>query len=180
MATQSQRHSLGDVWKAVNQQGNEISEIKAAQRGTDQKLIGVTDGIRRLEGLFHELADRQNRPTNWLGVASLFFTIVAGFVVFVSLQIHPLQNSDADLKNDVAEIRQTLLDRAYVMGQDNKELEWHRTWLGFVENQLDVERARNADIEERVSRTEGRLEMMIEKIQEIDTLGSRRWNESPK
>jgi glycerol kinase len=46
----------------------------------------------------------------------------------------------------------------------------------LFESQMDIERARNADIEERLSRLEGLVERLTHQVDQVDSGGSRRWN----
>ncbi len=61
-------------------------------------------------------------------------------------------------------------------GSHDKALEWHSEWLAFMERQVDDERRISADLQERVSRMEGRHEMLVDRVKDIDDKGSRRWN----
>jgi hypothetical protein len=64
-----------------------------------------------------------------------------------------------------------------LIGEHNKQLEWLLDWVSRLEGRIIDEEARNADLEERVARGEGRQEILHEQVREIDVNGTRRLNQ---
>jgi hypothetical protein len=147
------------------------------------------------------LLKRSEQPTNWVGIGGLVF-MVFGFLGSVMLFMTGT-NKEAiqDLANELktrtplvyglpevvennANWNKSLSERVRTAEQAVSSLhkadEWHEEWLKTHESQNDIERARNADIEERVSRTEGIVERLGTQVEQIDRNGSRRWNASPQ
>jgi len=191
-------HNLGDVWGRLNQQSDQIASIAKGQAGTDARLQSLEskfdDGFMRLNRTLETLSDRVNRPppaTNWIGFGSMsaaIVTLMAGFVILVTSPMSETQRNLAstvvrlndDMDQKLTTMNSELTRRAFTIGADSKSIEWHAHQLSVFENQMDIERSRNADIEERVSRMEGRQEMLVDRVKDIDDKGSRKWNDADR
>lgn len=194
MAEEKQEHDLHQLWQRVNSQSSDLGEIARNQTSTDQKLDGfivrVEDSMRNITNGLKAISDRVYQPApapNYVGVASVFITALTTMVGFVYLTVAPLDERDKELaialtrsiensENRFVLLAQELNIRQKSIGGILAKQEWNQTWLGTIEEQLNLERARNADLEERVSRTEGRVELLIDRVKDIDSAGSRRWN----
>lgn len=150
------------------------------------------------------LLSKSDQPTNWVGIGGLMFVVFGFLVTLMQLSTGSNRTSidtiSSEVKtraalvyespkrfealehllNDTRDWQRTVSDRVMniekLSAQNNTLNQWHNTWLSTVESQLDIERARNALIEQRTSKTEGELERLTNQVTEIDIGGSRRWN----
>ena len=158
---------------------DEVREIVPAMHEHTSDLHYIKASQLRLEESVKELVERENQPTNWIGIGGLMLTlatIMAGFVILVT---NPLEDSLNDVIAVQVEDDKAMTDRAYMLG-------------GFTERfkQLDIReqaiRLHISDEEEREFSTlektavlQGRFEELSERVRDIDNNGSRRWNSSP-
>lgn len=184
MSDEKTTHSTNDLWKRINQQSDQISSLATAQAKTDEQLQGliatVDSGFARTESAVAELAHRLNKPAqpfNWFGLVASFVGLVSLMGSFVILNTNPISDRVDMHFTAISKINEDLSQRAYRFGVIDAENARQQQWVSNIETQLDIERARNADIEERVSRMEGRHQMLVDRVKDIDDKGSRRWNE---
>lgn len=196
MSETKQSHDLDQLWERVNNQTSELSEISRSQTATEQKLDGfitrVDESMRTITSSLKALTDRVYQPpppADYKGALSVLITALTAMVGFVYLTVSPLSKTDeniVDVLSDVTAnterkfelVAAELNTRQRTLGGMESILEWHQRELDIFQQQMDTERARNADIEERVSRAEGRMEMLIDRVKDIDDGGSRRWNKN--
>ena len=170
-----QKHGTADVWKRLNEQGDSIAQIAAAQAKTDAKLDALADrldaGISTMTRAVTDLSSSVNRPTNWVGVGGLIAVITSGLISFVVLVNSPTDDkADRALTRHTA-VRDELEDRAYEIGSHQESRDW-------VERELDQIRAEIAVLqatERTFHYTRGRLEELSDRVDDMDNLGSRRW-----
>lgn len=174
------RDNEHSVWKRLNQQSDQIADIAKGQASTDARLESLEskfdDGFRSLNISINRMTERASQPTNWIGFGSMAVSIVLAMAGFVVLVTGPLGENQQRITDSIVGINSELAMRAFTIGADSKSIEWHADQLNTFEAQMDIERARNADIEERVSRMEGRQEMLVDRVKDIDENGSRKWN----
>jgi hypothetical protein len=87
--------SSGAVWDRLNQQSDFISELARSQAATEANLAAlaqsVASGFDSINGSLNRIIERENRPTNWIGLGSLLVVVVGGLLTFVALQTDPVR-----------------------------------------------------------------------------------------
>ena len=123
------------------------------------------------------LTDRASNPTptNWVGIGSLLLALVLAGGGFVALTTEPMQSDIHQLQlkdqanDDLHSKRGEIIGGSTEMIQDNKE-EVVKLWREVSELRRDL-----LDIATNQAYNAARSEMMEEKVQAIDELGSRKW-----
>lgn len=180
-----------DVWNRLNQQSDQIAHIAKGQASTDARLASLEskfdEGFRSLNIAMNRLTERASQPTNWIGFGSMavsMVTVMAGFVILVTSPMSKTMDQMTELIRDnrdrtelkIESIQSSLENRAFRIGKLEESVRHLEQQNQLNDSRQDIERARNADIEERVARTEGRHEMLVDRVKDIDDKGSRKWN----
>ena len=80
----------GEVWTRLNQQGDSINELAKAQAATEAHLAAlataVETGFAAINSNINRIVDKENRPTNWIGLGSLIIVVIGALLTFVTLQ----------------------------------------------------------------------------------------------
>lgn len=178
-----QHHGTESIWK-------ELSHVRSQQAKTDERL-GALEGkvdtgfsamqrssdamVRNIESLRADINSSQPKPNYGLAV-TVVISMLAMFGGYSTLINYPVSKQTESNAQSISAIVESQKNTVYTTGAHEKQLEWHQTWLSFTEKQIDDVRAAIADLSERTSRTEGRHEMLVDRVKDIDDKGSRRWN----
>ena len=160
----NRKHSIGDVWARINVQSDQIAEIAKGQVSTDARLASLESkfdsGFRNLTHAIEGLSNTVHTPPpkpNIVGMISAAFLTGSAFVSFVILMTSHL--------NEKIEIYSTTMTAAIVELHDDGDA---------VDTEI-------YELSQRLAHIEGRHDMLINRIEAIDNIGSRlRLNEDRK
>ena len=152
-----QRHTNGDIWDRVNQQSDQISELTRVQAATEANLAALANtvetGFTSIQQSLDRINQRDDRPTNWIGIGSLIFATCAGILTFVTLLTGPIIGDVDRNYASIGAIIREMSDRGVYIGESDARLDQHQRWLQSHEDHM-TERFDN--FEQRISRLEGR------------------------
>ena len=152
--------SVSSVWDQVHKQGDQVNEIAKGQTLTEARLGSLESkfdsGILSLERAIERLSNRQNIPVNYGWYISAAGLLLTGIVAFV------------------------LLLNAHTQQQNSRQ----DTELSIIRNKQDdqlkaaeVSRSKAADerleIWKEVSYSRGRQDALINRVDDVDNIGSR-------
>ena len=150
-----------------------VSALEASSAHHTAMLQALQEGQDRL-------LKKADQPTNWIGIGGLVFGAFSFLFAIMSLAT----SANKELIDDTRDWAGAISDRVRLVESQaaagEKRGEWYQQWIGNIEEGLDREISRNADLEERVSRSEGLLGELKEQVNNIDAGGSRRWNKGTR
>lgn len=159
--------SGSQLWDRLNQQGDSISDLARAQAATEANLAAlaqaVESGFNNINASLNRYAEREARPTNWIGAGILSAALIGSILTFVSLHTTPIREN---------------LNKQYVSIQG---LETHRQRTAALEAEMTLvlqELRRLEDFRAESNYTHGQVEELADRVDDIDNRGSRRWNEN--
>ena len=124
----SQDPTSSSVWNRLDQHGDQIGSLAQSQATTEANLAAlaqsVDTGFQTVNRSLNRLAERETRPTNWIGLGLALIALLGGMVTFVSLVVAPVKTDVATLKNSDAIQSQELADRAFTLGRLDADMEW--------------------------------------------------------
>ena len=152
-------HSATDIWNRVNQQGDQISELAKAQAATDAQLLQlarmVESGFSSVTDEIRHWRDRDTRPTNWIGIGSLVFSLMvvtSGFVVLITA---PIVDGQSNIRSEVQALQRDAVEAAYQRGVNSATDEHYKTWLEYIEDQTDAQREDMSEVWRAIGKIEG-------------------------
>jgi len=90
--SEEHEHTRDDLWKELNKTKDDITDVKSAISSIGSELKGLT-------AAFQSFAQNHNRPTNWVGLASLIVSLGVAMALWVSQSQAPIKDSVVDLKH---------------------------------------------------------------------------------
>lgn len=161
--------------------------------------------MRQLLEQIQSLGNRVNQPTNWLGIAGAIggaFTMAIAFMTMTNAPIadkadqaismlqsrsglvyeapKQFENINARLSTHTEWLRRTD-DRLNTVenhtATHEKADEWSKNVLARIQDQIERMLDKESETSGRVSRLEGLAEELADTVGEIDSQGSRRWND---
>jgi hypothetical protein len=125
------------------------------------------------------LLQKADRPTDWVGIGGVMLVIFGFLLTLMQFSTGANKSAIDDIRNWQWSLSDRIQEVEKATAVNGKADEWHTTWLSTIEGQLDIERARNALVEQRASKTEGEVERLTTQVNQIDADGSRKWNDKP-
>lgn len=167
------------VWDRLDQHGRSISDLVAAQAATQANLDALArtmqSGFEQIKTSINALADdqrlqreRDSKPVNWYAIVSAVILVGGALLAFNALQTDPVRIRAMELSGQMQQIVERDLQYANEHGRVRAEID-------MIERRLNVIEGWQHD----AMREFGRLDEISNRVADIDTYGSRRWNEGP-
>lgn len=107
------------LWSQVSSVKEEVAgletKMELMEKSQNQAFAAIREDIRLL-------ATKQDRPTNWIGVAMMILGMLTVAGTYVQTRLSPTESIVSEL--------QRVMPLAYVrQGEFEKGLEWHASWL---------------------------------------------------
>lgn len=154
-----------------------LSRVEADLDVIKPEVSALKTDVSYIRSSMEQLLSKQNQPVPWGTLVSGVMAIVVILGGYTTLITQPISSNVASNAKHVQELEKELDNRSFRFGTLDKGMEWHSEWLQFIEQQMDAERARTADIEERIARLEGLEKTLRDQVNSIDNGGSRVWND---
>ena len=187
----------------------------------ESDVSGMGAKVDNLIASVDRLANKSDQPTNWVGIGGLVFGAFTVAMAVMALSTSPLSErlynvelglrdrtelvysaprQLENLEHYAREHQQEAIRLAEKAATHDANIEWHRQWLTFLENQTDQHKSELNELRDRVARNEGedaemhelisrleefsresayihgQREALEKRVNDIDNLGSRRWN----
>lgn len=103
-------HSRDDLWERINDQSNQIGEVRSAQSATDARLAAlesaVDTGFRTLSSELRSIGERVNRPKdpNYGILAAIAFGLLGMFGGYALLITAPLKSAQDRHDEQITEL----------------------------------------------------------------------------
>ena len=139
---QDNSHGLGDVWRRLNEQSDQISLIATAQGKTDAKLDALNQKIDAAFGQLHtslqSISSDVHRPMNWPAIWSALIATIGGMAMFVVAYAAPLYQRISTLEEREQVVTAELMDNAYVHGRAEANEVWVERWADLTNSRLSL------------------------------------------
>ena len=131
------RKTSSEVWNRLDQQSNAINDIARAQSATEANLSSlaksVEAGFNDLNAAINRIVDKDNRPTNWIGLGSLVFVVIGAMLTFVALQTDPVRIKTAENDEHIDQALQRELRDAEIRGEMKAQIAYLQSEIRLVD-----------------------------------------------
>ena len=156
------------MWDRLDQQSRSIGDLTRSQAATEANLAALAEATRtgfdQINASLNRVLERESRPTNWVGIGSLFAVVVGALIGFVALQTDPVK----------AKADQNFIELQKQTERDISSAAFHgqvTTMLGVLEQYSQ----RHIENERELHYLRGRVSSLEERVNDVDRYGSRRW-----
>lgn len=160
------------VWDRLNQQSDQLGDLARAQASTEAHLAAlahsVETGFNSINTSLNRYAERDGRPTNWVGIGGLLVVSFGMMVSFVSLHTRPLADRIETNYNQVKGNSLNINERSMIIADNKARMDWLRNWSQSQEFQIDNLRARESEVESDMAYMRGRQDMIINWLSDLD------------
>ena len=131
------RKTSSEVWNRLDQQSNAINDIARAQSATEANLSSlaksVEAGFNDLNAAINRIVDKDNRPTNWIGLGSLVIVVIGSMLTFVALQTDPVRSKTAENDERIDQALQRELRDAEIRGEMKAQIAYLQSEIRLVD-----------------------------------------------
>jgi len=167
--------SSSSIWDRLNQQSDIISEVVRAQATTEANLAALAEAMRsgfdQVNTNLNRVNDRENRPTNWIGLGGLVIVVITTMIAFNSLTTQPVREEAAKNAERIHAAFQRELEHATEYGEYSAKLAMVISW----QERQDVRLHELETFQKNAEYFHGKQEELADRVRDIDNIGSRRW-----